>query len=299
MSLTRPFLAAALLLAMPVSLAGPALAQTAEAPTPAPATGPTEAPAGATIAALAETLQLDALFDVLREEGLEYGTTLETEMFPGGGGPQWTGAVSAVYDTRTLRTRFDAALQAGLGDDPETLAEVLAFFGSELGQKVVGLEIDARRAFLTTETEEAARVAADDRFASRDPKFPLLRRFIEAGDLIEMNVAGGLSGNLAFLTGLSETGVYGQTKSPGDLMSDVWGQEEQVRDDTTSWLYAYLGLAYDPLTEGELLAYVEFMESAAGKKLNGALFAAFEAVFRPVSYDLGRAAGAAMLGSDI
>ena len=176
---------------------------------------------------------------------------------------------------------------------------VAAFFASDLGGRVVGLEIDARRAFLDKAQEEAARVAADTRAAERDPRVALLDRFIAAGDLIEMNVAGGLSGNLAFLTGLAETAAEGSTLPLDDLMSQVWGQEEQIRADTTSWLQAYLGLAYDPLTEAELTAYTDFMEGAAGKRLNAALFVAFDEVFRDVSYQMGRAAGIAMQGRDI
>ena len=61
----------------------------------------------------------------------------------------------------------------------------------------------------------------------------------------------------------------------------------------------YLGLAYQPLSEADLDAYIAFMESPAGKRLNAAMFVAFDQVFRKVSYNLGRAAGVALLGRDI
>jgi hypothetical protein len=100
------------------------------------------------------------------------------------------------------------------------------------------------------------------------------------------------------MTGMADSGAYGAM--PQDqLLSDVWGQEEQVRADTSTWLYAYLGLAYSPLTEAELETYVTFWESPAGQQLNAALFGAFDAVFRDVSLELGRAAGRAMQGRDI
>ncbi|AZL57914.1 DUF2059 domain-containing protein [Tabrizicola piscis] len=287
MLLTRLLLVATLGLATPAVV--PAVAQTTDATTPATAS----------IVALGQALQLDALFAVLREEGIAYGQTLEDEMFPGGGGPQWASAVAKIYDAAALQTQFEAALQTELGDDPETLSTILAFFTSDLGKRVVGLEIEARRAFLDTATEEAARVAADNRFGARDPIVPLLRRFIEAGDLIEMNVAGSLSGNLAFMTGMTESGVYGDAMPQDQLMSDVWAQEDQIRDDTSAWLYAYLGLAYAPLAESDLQAYIEFMETPAGQRLNAALFTAFSEVFTGVSRDLGHAAGVAMLGTDI
>ena len=269
--------------------AGPALAET-------PADPPV---AELSVATVARAMQFDALFQVLREEGLNHGATLEADMMPGGAGPGWTQALERIYDLPSLRARFDAALDAQLSGDPEALAEIIAFFSSDLGKRVVTQEIEARRAFLDTATEEAARVAADKRAATRDPKQRLLQRMIDAGDLLEMNVAGAMSGNFAFLSGISGTGAYGAPMPEDQILSDVWAQEDQIRADTSSWLYAYLGLAYDPLSEAEMQAYVDFAESPAGRRLNAALFTAFDTVFRQVSYDLGRATGIALQGRDI
>jgi hypothetical protein len=248
---------------------------------------------------LGKVMQLDALFDVLREEGLAYGDTLEADMFPSGGGAEWRQAVSDIYDVAQLRDRFDAAMKEALGDDPAVLTEIAAFFVSDLGQRVVGLEIEARRVFLDPAGEEAAQVAADDAAAASDPKVALIRRMIEASDLVEMNVAGSMTGNLAFMTGMAGTGAYGRDMPQEQILSDIWAQEDRVRADTSTWLYAYLGLAYASLSEAELETYVAFWESPAGKQLNAALFTAFDQVFRPVSSDLGRAAGRAMQGRDI
>jgi len=251
------------------------------------------------VATLSEAMQLPALFAVLRQEGLDYGATLEKDMFPGGGGPGWKAAVDALYDDKALLADFNAVLEVELAKDPATLAEIIAFFQSETGHRIAGLEVEARRAFLDEASEEAARVAAEDRAAARDPKMKLLERFITAGDMVEMNVAGALSGNLAFMQGMSKAGAYGQPMPEADLMGEVWAQEQQVRDDTTSWLHAYLGLAYEPLSEREMQDYIDFMEGPAGQRLNAALFLAFDQVFRQLSYDLGLAAGTAMQGQDI
>ncbi|MES2915932.1 MAG: hypothetical protein V4753_12515 [Pseudomonadota bacterium] len=269
------------------------------APPLAAQTGADQPPSEASVDGLGEVMQLDALFDVLREEGLAYADTLEAQMFPSGGGADWRQAVSDIYDVARLRARFDAAMKKALADDPGVVTEIAAFFGSDLGQRIVTLEIEARRAFLVTETEEAAQVAADDAAAARDPKVDLIRRMIEVADLLEMNVAGSMSGNLAFMTGVAGTGAYGRDMPQDQILSDIWAQEDQVRADTSTWLYAYLGLAYAPLSEAELETYVAFWESPAGKVLNAALFSAFDAAFRPVSFDLGQAAGRAMQGRDI
>lgn len=277
-----------LALAVLLAAAPPLLAQTT-----------VEAPAAeASVDRLGEVLQLDALFQVLRDEGLGHGEVLEADMFPSGGGAEWDAALSRIYDVARLRTGFAAALEQSLGSDPEAVAEITAFFASDLGQRILSLEIEARRAFLDTASEEAAQVAADDAAAARAPRVDQLRRMIEAADLLEMNVAGALSGNLAFMTGMASTGAYGAMPTD-QILSDVWAQEDQIRADTSTWLYSYLGLAYHPLTEAEMESYIAFWESPAGQRLNAALFQAFDTVFREVSLELGKAAGTAMQGRDI
>jgi Uncharacterized protein conserved in bacteria (DUF2059) len=251
------------------------------------------------IAELGKVLQLDALFQVLRQEGLAHGDTLQADMFPMGGGAAWTATVAGLYDLPMIRARFNQVLRAKLAQDPATLQAIIAFYDSELGQRVVGLEIEARRAFLDIAAEEAARVAAEDAASAKDPKVALIRRMIEAGDLLEMNVAGSMTGTLAFMSGMADSGAYGANIPEEQVISDAWGQEDATRADLSTWLYSFLGLAYAPLTEAELQSYVEFWESPAGQRLNTALFAAFDEAFRTVSYDLGHAVGTAMLGRDI
>lgn len=287
-ALSRRGLGVALLALVPFGQ--PLLAQTSLTPTVE--TAPSN------LAVLDEVLRLAELFLVLREEGLAHGETLVADMFPSGGGLGWATAQDRIYDVTALHGRFVAVLERELADDPN-LPDILSFFGSDLGARVIRLEIDARRAFIDDAIEDAARVAADRRRMGRDARHDQLERFIAAGNLMEMNVAGALTGNLAFLTGISDSGVYGGAMPQEQIMSDVWAQEAQVRDDTESWLHAYLGLAYQPLSEAELDRYIAFWESDAGQRLNAALFLAFDEVFRKVSYDLGYAAGLAMQGSDI
>jgi hypothetical protein len=82
-------------------------------------------------------------------------------------------------------------------------------------------------------------------------------------------------------------------------MIEVWSQEDGVRDETAKWLYSYLALAYQPLSDEDLGAYIAFNQSTTGQRMNAALFFAFDKVFRSVSFDLGRAAALELQGQDI
>jgi hypothetical protein len=248
-------------------------------------------------AALIDLLKIDALIEVMRLEGVRYGAEMEAEMFAGEGGAGWEQAVSLIYDAPTMRARFEAAFADGLiGVD---LAAINGFFAAPLGQQILELEIEARRSMMDEAVEDAAKAQAEDMMAEAAPRFDLLRAFTASNDLIEMNVMGAMNANLAFFQGMAEVGALSQDMTEGDMLADVWAQEPQIREETEAWIFPYLALAYGPLSDDEMTAYLAFSRSDAGQALNTALFGAFDAVFAAISRDLGRAAARQMMGQDI
>jgi hypothetical protein len=250
-------------------------------------------------AGLSRIMRIGEVMEVMRQEGLDYGASLEEELFPGRGGAGWQVAVELIYDAGTMNRRFDAALAEALAGDDAALSAAMAFFGDTRGQRILTLEIEARRALLDEATEEAAQAHAEDMAARDDPRLALLKRFADANDLIESNVQGALNANLAFYRGMAEAGAMGREMSEEEMLADVWGQEPDIRTETENWLFPYLALAYGPLEDQDLEAYIAFSLSPEGRRLNVALFAAFDAVFGRISHDLGRASGRQMLGQDI
>lgn len=249
--------------------------------------------------ALLSALRIDDTIGILREEGLAYGATLEADMFPGGGGSGWSGTVERIYDAPRMREAFAQALTAELAKDPAAIGGMVEFFSSDLGQRVVELEIEARRAFLDDATEEAAKVAWQELQADGGARLEALERFITVNDLVESNVSGALNANLAFYRGMDEGGAFGGEMTEDQMLSDVWAQEPEVRQSTTEWVYSYLNLAYGPLGDEDLAAYTAFSESEVGQKANRALFAAFDKVFTPISTALGVAVARQLQGQDI
>jgi hypothetical protein len=249
---------------------------------------------------LSKTLQIGAILEVMREEGLDYGTTLEPDLFPGKGGAGWMAQVSRIYDVAAMQAQFDAALVAALAaEDAAALDAMEGFFGSDRGQRILMLEIEARRALLDEATEEAAKVNLEEMDAEGDPRLALIRKFAEINDLVEMNVAGALNANLAFFKGMAEGGAFEGEMTEDQMLSNVWSQEPDIRGETEVWLYPYLALAYQPLSDDDMDAYLAFSELDAGKALNAAVFAAFDDLFTAISADLGRAAARQMQGEDI
>jgi len=251
------------------------------------------------IAALSDTMMMGQVMAVMREEGLVYGRTLEDEMFSGRGGARWQAIVALIYDADQMRHRFDVALSRELGAAGDDLGQIEEFFRSEQGQRFLKLEIDARRALLDQAAEDAAKVAWADMAADDTTRSQLIRRFAEVNDLIESNVMGALNSNLAFYRGLAAAGSFPDEMTEEQMLSDVWGQESQIRSETENWLFPFLALAYQPLSDEDIEAYTAFSDSAAGKRMNAALFVAFDDVFTQISEELGKAAALQMQGEDI
>lgn len=289
----RPLILAAVFGLFPVIAVHGAAAETTVAPM-TPRAGDTSR-----IAALTDVMMMDQVMAVMRDEGLDYGSTLEEEMFAGRGGARWKSVVAGIYDPARMRRNFDAALTKELADAGGDLSQIEAFFGSARGQRALTLEIDARRALLDPDTEDAAKVTWADMAGGDTKRAGLIRAFAEANDLVESNVAGALNANLAFYRGLAESGSFPEDMTEEQMLSDVWEQEPQIRSETESWIFPFLALSYQPLSDSDLEAYIAFSQSAAGKRMNAAMFAAFDVVFSQISQDLGRAAADQMKGEDI
>jgi hypothetical protein len=258
-------------------------------------------PEGATrILKLSATMQISDILSVMRQEGFDYGKTLEEEMFPGKGGAAWAATVDGIYDEAAMKSLFDKALIAELGAaDPATLEVIEAFFGSDRGQRILTLEVEARRALLDQETENAAKLHVEELAAKDDPRLALIQKFADVNDLVEMNVAGALNANLAFFKGMASAGGFENQMTEDQMLQTVWSEEPAIRDETETWLFPYLALAYQPLSDDDMQAYLSFSGLAEGKVLNAAIFAAFNELFTEISGNLGQAAAKQIHGEDI
>jgi hypothetical protein len=120
---------------------------------------------------------------------------------------------------------------------------------------------------------------------------------VEANDLVEANVAGALNASFHFYRGLVEGGAFSMSES--DILNEVWGQEEDTRQDTREWLYGFLLLAYRKMADPALETYIDLSASEQGRRLNIALFAGFNRMYDEISYALGLAAAREMQGQDL
>lgn len=223
---------------------------------------PAQAETGRT-EALIEALRLPEVIEIMREEGLDHGAEIGASLMGRQVGRGWESTVARIYRPARMMAIMTEGLEAALPAGAP-LAEMVAFFEADLGRRVLELEIGARRAMLDEAVDEAAREAWADMLADGDARIPLLRRFVDVGNLVEENVAGGLNSTYAFYMGLLDGGSPEFPMTQGDVLADVMAQEPGIRAEIEEWLFAYLALAFGPLETADLEAYTAFFETMRG-----------------------------------
>jgi len=235
--------------------------------------------------ALLNALQIEETVHVMHDEGVAYGKEVGADMLPDADAVSWQRVVNRIHDADKMRALVERGFADALAG--EDLTPMLDFLQTPRGQNIVGLEIAARRAFLDSAVEEAARDRLEQRRDENAPVLEQISQLIRDSDLIERNVTGALNSNLMFYNGLVDGGAL--EMSQDDILSDVWSQEDTVREDARDWMNAFLLMAYEPLEPEDLQAYVEFYRTPAGRVLNRAMFDAFNRMYEELSYILGRA----------
>lgn len=241
--------------------------------------------ANSRVTILMDVLKVSQVVEILRAEGLAYAAVLDQDMLGGQGGPFWQEQVSGIYDVQRISERLRKALETEM--DADDIEAAIDFFGSDLGRQIVDQENAARRAMMDPDLEQAALDFYAESVTAQDPMTGLIVTFIAANDLLDRNVSGAMSSNFQFYKGLSD-GRY-TSQSEADILNDVWEQEAEIREDTDGWLNGFLFMAYQSLSVEALQQYIDYSTSPEGQALNAALFDGFEAVYRDVSYGLGRA----------
>ncbi len=247
--------------------------------------------------ALFDALGLPQMLQIMRTEGIGYGETIASDMFPNGAGPRWDTMVSEIYDIDMMQEEVRAAFDEELeGDDIDAM---LRFFTTEPGRTIVQLEVSAREALLDDAVDEASKEAAALAAADETPRFGMVEEYVAANDLIETNVVGALNSNYAFFMGLLDGGAMPDGMTSELALQDVWEQEDEIRANTTEWVYAFLYMAYEPLSDEDLQAYIDFARTDAGQDLNDALFTAFNGMFDDISRALGLASSRMMTSQEL
>ncbi|MFN4056925.1 MAG: hypothetical protein ACK4HW_01905 [Roseinatronobacter sp.] len=240
---------------------------------------------------IAELYLFDDLFAIMSTEGITSSTSAEAVPLDPAELPNWQARVERIYDPARMQADFVTVLDAALAARPDVAADAAVFAGSDLGARVLRLEISAREALLEDAVDTLAREAlAEARAAEAGSplavRLDLVRERIAANNLIELNVTLGLNTTYAYYAGMMEgAALPGLTEQ--DIVPMVWSQADTIRADVEDWIESYFLLAYHPLSDAELQEYIAYSGGALGDAFNRMMFQAFDRVFVGISGQVG------------
>ncbi len=252
------------------------------------------APLGAAekIDRLMDALRLSEVVEILQQEGKVQARELNETFLGGAGGDYFETRLEEIYDPDWMRNQIKGAFKESLTDSQ--LDRAILFFESELGQTIVALENSARLAFQDETIKEMAQYSySSDEKTSQS--YRLIDEYIEVNDLIEKNVQSTLSADYNFFRGLGEdTGL-----DDGEFLAQLLTEKDNVRRETETWLYSFLLMAFQPLTETQMRENIAFSRTETGRAVNEAFFIGFDRMYDEIYYRLGRAAFQVLNGSDL
>ena len=252
---------------------------------------------------LSRAYLLPELFEIMAAEGRSSVLAEGAVPLEGRALADFERDVARIYDQHTMHDAFVDSLMKEMAATPEVLRDALEFAQTDLGKRVLRLEVSARDALLDDEVDEIARLALHDAREARpdtaaSDRLAMIRDRVDANDLVELNVSLGLNTSFAYYQGMmAENAVNGLDAE--QLLFLVWAQEPEIRADIEDWIESYFMMAYKPLNDDELAAYIAYVSTPLAQAFNRAMFRAFESLFNGISLDVGRALGRRLNVEDI
>ena len=174
---------------------------------------------------------------------------------------------------------------------------LIGFYNSDLGLQVSQLEVSARRAITDPSIEDYVIELVLEAEAQGKRRPQLLRSAIKEMDWVKQNLAGAFEARFAFLEALSQ--VEGLQLDQGQIFTLMQSDQEALSKEIEEWLLGYMHMAYSPLSDDELTAYLAFQTSPEGMDLNAALFDTFNKLTTENAQKLGQFTASALSAQDL
>ncbi|MGR3436478.1 MAG: hypothetical protein ACU0CO_16590 [Shimia sp.] len=255
------------------------------------------APVQADIARLSQAIGLPEVVAIMADEGRAGAGGMVEESFGGRGAATWPGIVAGIYDAEAMRARVEDEMDGLIGAPAREAA--IAFFEGEVGRRIVRMEIAARAAIADPEIEAVAEDIAAEARSADAPVAAQVAEFVEVNDLLDQNVEGGLRSSFEFTKGLVDGGALPPSTTDETIMADVWAGLGQKREETATWLGAYLTMLFSSLEADDVDAYIAFSRTDAGQELNAAIMGGFDVLFADMSRRLGTEAATFLTAQDL
>lgn len=225
---------------------------------------------------LVDAMGVPALIQSFAQDGIDGTKDLDEAFLAGQGGDVFYETARKLYAPDRLESELRLSLAEQI--DRKTAERALLFFESELGRKIVDLEVQARQAMVDPSLKATAIGAAE---TARNQ----VLRLLHVRDLIDRNVEIAVAAQNAFYKG------FAAISEEQDAAPDIESQRPLIKEETSAWVTGYYVLVASALSDQDLDRYITFWETDVGVALDTAMNEAFEASYMTLSFGLGQAIG--------
>jgi len=174
-------------------------------------------------------------------------------------------AAHLAFEPERMKHHVVGQLQASLS--ATELQEAMAWYESPIGRKVATLEKAASQPQAHQEFVRFVQRALQ--WPSSESRLDLIRDLNAVSKASESGVQVTMAIQLAVLTGLN--GIRGEgSRSPAELSQQLEASRSQVERQVITQTLLSLSFTYRSLTEAELSAYIDYLQSDTGRKLTAA-----------------------------
>lgn len=232
-------------------------------PAPLPPLAAETAPAEFSVAELMQATALDLIFDQFGAAiaaSARVGDISTDQVFLS----HWQDAAASSFNGAALRSRLAGALEGKFSDGER--AALGAFFRSDFGRRITGLERDVAR----LGAEEQAKAVAKGQQLSAEAGAIRAIQLDELMELTSADIAGAMAAQSmrALLLGLSISHQRGDIEVPWqEIDAQVQAMLPNLIADHTRAQRSLMAYAYRRLGDDELDRYIAFLRTAPAQKL--------------------------------
>lgn len=199
----------------------------------------------------------------------------------------WDTAAEGRFDPEAMMDEIAADVAAALS--PSQLATLEDFYADGLGARATALE-RAAEAPARDAVREAEDGAALERLATEEPaRLQLIADAVEAMQIMPQGEALVLNMQIAFLRGMRVSGMIPLEMDDQTIVAMIQQRLPGIREELYATVLGGMAYAYQPLSDAELAAYLDFVTGPAGSALYLSVTRSTQGLFEREMWDLGAA----------
>lgn len=163
---------------------------------------------------------------------------------------------------------FDlAAREVSASMTDAEIAELLAVYGSPFARRVTALEDQTHLANQDAEATARGRALFAQIVRTDPDRMRILQRFLDASGIVEASLERRMNSHFALFSAMMAADPLSAVLSDAEIWDRIEARAPRLRFEIIENSYVFAAIAYEPLSNEELVRFVEILERDTTRKL--------------------------------